>query len=137
MTALGRLWLRPRGRLLDVLPAVAYLAVLFWFGLTPLQSLPGPDFELADKVWHAGAFGGLAALLARLSLQLGRREEGAARFGALASAILGGALELLQSLTQYRSADLADFAADALGAALAYVALRGWRSSTPAGAEGG
>jgi VanZ family protein len=43
---------------------------------------------------------------------------------ALLSAGLGGLLELLQSLTPYRSADFADLAADVLGAALAYVMLR-------------
>ena len=46
----------------DVVPALLYLCVLFWFGLIPLKSLPGPDFELADKVWHLMAFGGLTAL---------------------------------------------------------------------------
>ncbi|RYZ08828.1 MAG: hypothetical protein EOO73_05900 [Myxococcales bacterium] len=131
MTFLGKLWLRPRGPWLDALPAVAYLAVLFWFGLIPLKSLPGPDFELADKVWHAGAFGGLAALLSRVGLQLGLRGLGAARFGALGATLLGGALEVLQSFTRYRSADWADFLADALGAALAYAALRGLRAGAP------
>jgi VanZ family protein len=115
-----------------MVPALAYLAVLFWFGLTPLRSLPGPDFELADKVWHAAAFGGLALLLSRAALHVGRRGEGAARVGALASALLGGALEVLQSLTRYRSADVADFAADAFGAALIYVVLRGARSTPTA-----
>lgn len=127
MTALGRLWLRPRGPWLDVLPGGTYLAVLFWFGLTPLKSLPGPDFELADKVWHAGAFAGLALLLARFALQLGRRGSSAAAWGALGSTLLGGALEVLQAFTRYRSADFADFVADALGAGLAYLALRGLR----------
>ncbi|MDF3070095.1 MAG: VanZ like family [Polyangiaceae bacterium] len=128
MSALGKWWLRPRGAWLDVLPVALYLAVLFWFGLTPLQSLPGPEFHWADKVWHAAAFGGLAALLARSGLQLGRRGEGAARFGALGSTLLGAALEVLQAFTRYRSADWADFVADALGAALAYAALRGRRA---------
>jgi VanZ family protein len=132
MSALGKLWLRPRGPWLDVLPALAYLGVLFWFGLTPLDSLPGPDFALADKVWHAGAFGGLALLLARLPLQWGIRGLAAARLGALTSALLGGALEVLQAFTRYRSADFADFVADALGAALAYAALRGLRAAPTA-----
>ena len=41
MGALGRAWQKPRGLLLDVGPAAIYLVVLFWFGLTPLKSLPG------------------------------------------------------------------------------------------------
>ena len=43
---------------------------------------------------------------------------------ALLTAIaLGGLLEILQSFTSYRSAEMADFVADALGAGLAYLLL--------------
>jgi hypothetical protein len=49
MTALARGWQKRRGALLDVAPAALALAVMFWAGLIPLQSLPGPDFELADR----------------------------------------------------------------------------------------
>lgn len=125
MRALAAAWEKPRGLLLDVLPACAYLAALFWFGLTPLDHLPGPDFALLDKLWHAGAFGGLAGLLARTLRFAGRSPLAAAQQASLASAALGGVLELLQSFTAYRSADWADFAADALGVALAYGVLRG------------
>lgn len=124
MGALGRAWHKPRGFLLDVAPALLYLAVLFYFGLIPLKSLPGPDFELADKVWHAAAFGGLAGLLSRVLVFAGRPPLLAARDATLGAAAAGGALEILQSLTAYRSADAADFVADSLGAALAYVVLR-------------
>jgi VanZ family protein len=122
--ALGRAWQKPRGFALDVGPALLYLAVLFWFGLTPLKSLPGPDFELADKVWHLAAFGGLAGLAARSLRYWGRGALAAARDAALVASLLGGLLELLQSLTAYRSADWADFVADSLGALLAYLVLR-------------
>jgi hypothetical protein len=132
MGALGRAWHKRRGILLDVAPALLYLAVLFYFGLIPLESLPGPDFELADKVWHAGAFGGLAGLLSRVLAFARRPPLLAARdatFGAIAA---GGMLELLHSLTAYRSADVADFVADSLGAGLAYVVLRGLHSAAVA-----
>lgn len=125
MGALAQAWQRRRGFWLDVGPALLYLGVLFWFGLTPLQSLPGPDFDLKDKVWHLAAFGGLAGLLARSLGYWGRRALPAARDGACASIALGGLLELLQSLTPYRSADWADFVADSLGAGVAYLVLRG------------
>ena len=125
MAALARAWQRPRGFWLDVAPAVLYFAVLFWFGLTPLKKLPGPDFALVDKVWHAGAFAGLAALLSRVLLYARRPPLSAARAGAWCSVALGGLLEVLQSFTAYRSADVVDFVADALGAALAYWLLRG------------
>jgi VanZ family protein len=125
MHALGAAWEKPRGLVLDVLPACLYVAALFWFGLTPLDHLPGPDFALLDKVWHAGAFGGLAGLFARTFRYAGRSPLAAARDASLVSAGLGGLLEILQSFTAYRSADWADFVADALGVALAYAVLRG------------
>jgi VanZ family protein len=134
MRALGRAWQKPRGLLLDVGPAALYLAVLFWFGLTPLQSLPGPDFALLDKAWHLAAFGGLAAFLARSFGYWGRSALLSARDAACTSLALGGLLELLQSFTAYRSADWADFLADSLGAGLAYLVLRGLHAA--AGAPG-
>jgi VanZ family protein len=124
MGALGRAWQRPRGLLLDVGPAVLYLAILFWAGLIPLKSLPGPDFAMADKVWHALAFGGLSGLLSRALVHFGRSATPAARDASLAALALGGLLEVLQSFTAYRSADWSDFLADAVGTALAYAAVR-------------
>ena len=124
MGSLGRAWQKRRGVALDVLPAVLYLAVLFWVGLIPLKSLPGPDFKFADKVWHLMAFGGLAGLLSRALAYFGRPALAAARDAALVATALGGLLEVLQSFTTYRSADWADFLADSIGTALAYAVLR-------------
>ncbi len=124
MQALARAWQKRRSPWLDVAPAVLCLLVLFWAGLVPLKSLPGPEFELKDKVWHLTAFGGLSGLLARAIAYFGRPPLLAARDAALTGAILGGLLELLQALTPYRSPDWADFLADSLGAALAYLVLR-------------
>jgi VanZ family protein len=124
MAALAELWRKPRGFAVDVVPALLYLAVLFWFGLTPLKHLPGPEFRFADKVWHFLAFAVLAALLARVLGHWGRRLALAARDGALASAALGALLEVLQSLTAFRSAELMDLIADSLGALAAYFVLR-------------
>lgn len=121
---LARAWHKRRGPLLDVAPAGLYLVALFYSGLIPLQSLPGPDFELKDKFWHLIAFGGLAGLLARAVAHFGRSALVASRAGAACSVALGGLLELLQSRTSYRSADWADFLADSLGAGLAYLVLR-------------
>ena len=125
MGTLGRAWQKPRGLAFDVLPALLYFALLFWAGLIPLKSLPGPDFELSDKVWHLLAFGGLAGLLSRALTYFGRPALAAARDAALVATALGGLLEVLQSLTAYRSADWADFLADSIGTALAYAVLRG------------
>jgi hypothetical protein len=125
MTALARSWQKRRGVGLDVAPALCALGLMFWLGLTPVDSLPGPDFELADKVWHLIAFGGLAGLLSRTIVYLGHPPLLAAREASLIAVTLGAMLEVLQSFTRYRSADFADFLADALGVALAYAALRG------------
>jgi VanZ family protein len=89
-----------------------------------LKSLPGPDFELADKVWHAVAFGGLAALIARAVRHFQRPVAEAAGVGAAIAIILGALLEVFQAFTRYRSSDVADLAADAVGALLVYGALR-------------
>lgn len=124
MSALRRIWQKPWGFWLDVLPALLYCSVLFWAGLIPLKSLPGPDFEFADKVWHAAAFGGLAGLTCRALKHWGRPPLLAARDSALLVIALGGLLEILQSFTSYRSADWADFVADSLGVALAYGIVR-------------
>jgi VanZ family protein len=124
MGALGRAWYAPRSTVVDIVPAVLYLSVLFWFGLMPLKSLPGPDFELADKVWHLLAFGGLTALLSRSLQHFRRSASAAAGSAALIATTLGAVLEIFQSLTRYRSADFADLIADAVGAALAYATLR-------------
>lgn len=124
IAAFARAWQKPRGVSLDVVPALVFLVVLFWAGLVPLKSLPGPEFELKDKVWHLAAFGGLSGLLARALRYFGRETSLAARDAALAGVALGGMLELLQGLTPYRSPDWADFVADSLGAGLAYLLLR-------------
>lgn len=112
---------------------LVYLAVLFWAGLIPLQHLPGPDFKLADKVWHAAAFGGLAALASRAFRHWKRSPDTANRDATWLAIALGGLLEILQSFTAYRSADLADFAADALGAGLAYLVLGQLTQGSPSG----
>jgi VanZ family protein len=124
MGALGRLWQKRGGFWVDVAPALLYLGLLFYFGLVPLKHLPGPEFKLADKVWHAGAFGGVAGLLSRVLTFFGARGLPAARWAALTAVALGGLLEILQSFTPFRSADWADFVADSLGALLAYAVLR-------------
>jgi VanZ family protein len=124
MRALIELWRKPRGLAIDVVPALLYVAALFWFGLTPLKSLPGPELRFADKIWHFLAFALLTPLLARALRYGGRKLATAVRDGALASAALGALLEVLQSLTAFRSAELLDLVADALGALVAYWVLR-------------
>jgi len=124
MTTLREVWRKPRGFAVDVLPVLLYLVLLFAAGLAPIQSLPGADFKWIDKVWHLGAFALLAALLARAVAHWRGAGPKASRDASLASAGAGGLLEVLQSLTPFRSAELADMVADGLGALLAYMVLR-------------
>jgi VanZ family protein len=133
IVAVAKTWQRRRGWGLDIAPSVVALGAMFWFGLTPLKALPGPQFELVDKVWHLVAFGGLAGLLARAFAHFGSQPAAAARSAAATAVALGGLIEVLQSFTPYRSADWADLAADALGAVLAYAALRGLAAAAKRG----
>jgi VanZ family protein len=131
---LGSGWYKRRGLVLDVMPAVLALGMMFYFGLLPLQHLPGPEFKLADKVWHLVAFGGLAGLLSRAVTYLGAGIRQAQAISCALSLGFGGLIEVLQSFTPFRAADWADFLADALGVGLAYAGLlvleRGARQST-------
>ena len=133
MSALGRSWQKRRGIALDLVPALSALALMFWFGLIPLDHLPGPQFELVDKVWHLVAFGGLAGLMSRAFVYFGRPPLSAAKEASLLAVTLGALLEVLQSFTPYRSADWADFVADSLGVALAYAVLYGLDSAAQQG----
>ena len=124
MGALAELWRKPRGFVIDVVPVALYMVALFAAGLMPLKRLPGPQFGFVDKVWHLLAFAALAVLLARALAHFRGPGPKASLHAALSSAALGGLLEVLQSLTPFRSAELADMVADGLGALLAYLALR-------------
>jgi len=103
------------------LAIVATLAV----AVLLLLPLPAPPPELAppesDKAVHALLFGGLTVLWAWSERALRGR---ALAMVAVAVALYGGALELVQALTSYRTADVRDFAADAAGCALAAALVR-------------
>jgi VanZ family protein len=106
-----------------------YAAALVWLSLSP--SPPDPGFAYGDKLGHFGAyallmvwFGGLyRSRLARLG------------YAALWIA-MGIGLEFAQGATGYRSFELADMAANALGvAAGALAALSLSRAAAAAGTE--
>ena len=97
-------------------------ALILWATLSPDVSPPGPDFRLADKVWHILAFVFWAGLV-RLGWQ---RPVWAI---VAAGALFGGAIEIIQPLTG-RTAEMADLLVDvagcALGAWIAGAVLRWW-----------
>jgi VanZ family protein len=103
-------------------PALIYAIGLFYAGVIDIGPLPKIPHLATDKLLHAGAFAGLSALiaLALVDLALSRRQLVAA----VASTAVGALLELVQSALPYRSAELLDLVADAIGAVLGVLALR-------------
>jgi VanZ family protein len=106
-----------------VWPALAYSSFILVMGSLPVA--PPGAAEVSDKTLHFVAFGIMAVLACRALSQL---DPGASRpvllgrgFGA--AVLIGGALELWQSLLPYRSCELLDWIADSLGAGLGVAAL--------------
>jgi len=109
---------RATGVFLHVLPAVAYAAAVLAMGVAPQQTPPGADVD--DKTVHLVAFAVMTLLAARAARFFAARRglrfhlvvAGAAAMG------IGVTLELLQSFTPDRTAELGDLAADLAGVLL-------------------
>ncbi|HWO09054.1 MAG TPA: VanZ family protein, partial [Polyangiaceae bacterium] len=103
---------------IDVVVAALYAAAIFVVG-----SLPGAVAiakNVSDKLQHALGFALLAWLWCRALRRL-RPGWALPRVSAASAALsvaLGGALELWQGLLAYRSCDVLDWLADAVGAAI-------------------
>jgi VanZ family protein len=96
------------------LPAAFWAAAVFVIGGLSHVSVPvASGITGIDKVGHFGMYGLLGALLAWGWLRAGRRP--AAFWLILAALALGAADELRQGLLETRSAEFADWVADALG----------------------
>lgn len=103
---------------IDVVVAALYAAAIFVLG-----SLPGAVAiakNVSDKLQHAVGFALLAWLWCRALRRLlpGWALPRVMAGSAALSVGLGGALELWQGLLAYRSCDVLDWAADAVGAAI-------------------
>ena len=137
MSAAPKGWRDAAAHLSWLVPAAAYAGFIFFLSA---QSNPLPDLTVRvwDKLLHATEYGGLAALLV-LGLdrvfRLGPLQLGAWAAG-LAS-LYGATDEFHQAFVPHRSSDLADWAADTTGAALAatvtVLALRRWRARASIG----
>jgi VanZ family protein len=123
------------------IPFDLWLALLYGVAIFILGSLPSAPpvaREVSDKVQHCIGFGLLAWLWCRALHRLGPgwRLRWIALGGFAVSVALGGALELWQSLLSYRSCDVLDWAADAVGASVGVAAFAlfrlwlGFRSRT-------
>ncbi len=99
-------------------PVGACMALIFWLSSMSSPPSPGP---VNDKVLHFAAYGGLATLCLRATS--GGRLAGLTSRAAVLAWILavgyGVTDEVHQRFVPYRTADVADLAADALGAAAA------------------
>lgn len=97
--------------------------VLVLTGILVLSLIPVPDglqvFSWQDKLEHATAFVVLGLMAA--SARLGRT-----RVWVIGLLAYGALIEVAQSMVPYRSADPADWAADAIGVALAVLIARRW-----------
>jgi len=99
---------------------LVYAVALLVLGLIP--SVPDAVAGVPDHVAHAVAYAAQAALLYILFLHSGGR--GRAAVLALCVALLyGGCVEMLQSFQPARTVELADLAANTVGAATASGAL--------------
>lgn len=104
-----------------VLLPMVYALGLFYGGVIDIGPLPKIPHLAMDKLLHAGAFAGLAGLIAFALPELPPRRRQLVSAGA--SSALGALLELVQSALPYRSAELLDLVADTLGAVLGALAF--------------
>jgi VanZ family protein len=100
-------------------PVIATMGLIFW--LSSQSVLPSPPGRLTDKQAHALAYATLAALWGRA--QSGGRWSGVTGkrvlIAAAGAVFYGITDELHQGFVPGRSSELADLAADAVGAAIA------------------
>ena len=113
---------------MHVLPALLYVAFIFWLGSIH-TTLTVPQYWFPrDKVNHFGAFG----LLTWLVLRALRFEFVKSNYGRLilasigVSSFIGALLEVWQILFPYRSSEFADWVADTIGAILAGLSCYVW-----------
>jgi VanZ family protein len=113
-----------------LLPAIAYAALIFYLSSLS-RPLPQLTARFNDKLLHLveyAAFAGVATWGLSHLLTLPR----AARWAALVGSFYGATDEFHQRFVPHRSADVADWVADSLGALLgallAWLILRRWRA---------
>jgi VanZ family protein len=107
---------------------LGYSGVIYFLSSAPVH-LPGPSFPLQDKLFHCVGYG----VLAGLAWQSGTAWQMAApAWWAWGYATLYGASdEWHQYFVPGRSAEVADWLADSLGAACVVLLLLWWRRLQP------
>ena len=113
------------GFFLQVSPAIVYIGMIFYAGSMATGPLPELQFVAKDKALHLVAFLGMQVTLFR-AVRWGTFGMPARRQLLLALALtsaVGALLEGWQALLPHRTAELADWIADSLGAALGALLL--------------
>jgi len=127
---------RLRGFGLHVLPALVYVAAIFYGG--SLTSAKLPRVQLSDKLIHLIAFAVLQVLAFRAIRFLWRRQglKGHIVASIISTSAVGAALEIYQLFLESRSAEMLDWVADTLGALVAggivFLVLRGTKEAEAA-----
>lgn len=100
-------------------PALAYAAIIFALSAQsdPLPFLP-PEIFLQDKLLHAAEYAVLGGLLVPALRAVGLRPRVALLAAVVIASAFGASDEFHQSFVPGRSADVADWVADTLGAAV-------------------
>lgn len=104
---------------------IAYCAGIFWLSADPDPPDPGFEFPGKDKAAHMALYGGLAAVVGMGLNRAESRRSARFRFWVpiLFAACYGLTDEIHQRFVPHRTFELADLAADALGALLVQSAL--------------
>ena len=108
---------------------------LLWLSLTPQPPRPASLLLSWDKLQHAGAFALLTLLAGRFFSQWRPLSRTPWLFALLLAVLFGGLIEILQgTLTEIRSPEWGDLAADVAGGLLVVLAAhlrerRQWRGS--------
>jgi len=125
-------------RVAPFLPAVVYAGIIFALSAqsNPLQFLP-PELLLQDKLLHTIEYAALGALLVAALRLTGLSWAPALVLAVVLASLYGATDEFHQSFVPGRTADVLDWVADTLGAALgaltATVAIGALRRARGAG----
>jgi VanZ family protein len=111
-------------------PVVLYMGIIFFVSHQPEVTIPG---ELSDKQWHSLAYTLLGVLMVRaLAGGLGARVSArAVLLGILFTTLYGASDEYHQTFVVGRSAEMYDWYADAIGAAIGAFACWLWGIISP------
>lgn len=117
--------LKRPGWVLALFPALISTIAVLVFGLDRPRQEPYPAFQISDKVQHFAVFVLVGYCYLRAAKHLYPAMNVARRrFWAASTAVgLGALLEVLQSRLPYRSAEVLDLVADALGVGCAVLGV--------------